>query len=206
MQQHEEHHRTLSDTRSGARVRGRRRARSAAIGLCVGWLPLLAACSSGHGAATAPPTGTHRTQSETGGTGEPSDPVSSPTETASGGVVGVDLDEWQRVGGFQVRAVSYDAGGGGTGARGTRIDVVQVEECADEGTETPRHAGWHLVDAAGRSLGAAGAKLVDGHLLEDIPVAIPSGSCRETELAIGVPTSSSPVAVRDGSATWLLTH
>lgn len=111
---------------------------------------------------------------------------------------------WLGYGGLSVRALEYHRAGA-SGARGSRIDVVLVEECAVSGTSTVRHTGWHLVDAEGRTLGFAGGKVIGRHPIEDIPRTLAPGQCQRTSLAIAVPPDSAPVAVKDGARnTWIL--
>lgn len=122
---------------------------------------------------------------------------------------GVGMSEWLPFGRLNVRALDYRRSGvpsSGAGARhGDRVDVVTVEECAASGSLAVPHHTWHLVDAAGRTVGTAGAKIVDGTTTEDIPETLASGQCRQTMLAIGVPSGSAPVAVKDGpSDIWVL--
>ncbi len=119
---------------------------------------------------------------------------------------GVGLSEWLPFGSLNVRATGYERAGVGHAATGTRIDVVTVEECATSSTVTVRHQTWHLINAAGRTLGVAGGKIVNGQPTEDIPRQLSPGECDETMLAIGVPGDATAVAVKDGTENaWLLT-
>jgi len=105
------------------------------------------------------------------------------------------------------RALDYQKAGFGGGATGTRVDIVTVEECAEGGSTRVRHRTWRLVDSAGRTLGVAGGKIVNGNPTEDLPETLSSGECRATMLAIGVPNGSTPVAVQDGpDDTWTLAN
>ncbi len=122
---------------------------------------------------------------------------------------GVGMSEWLPFGDLDVRALDYRRSGvssaGAGGRRGDRIDVVTVEECAASGSVEVPHHTWHLVDAAGKTVGTAGAKIVGGAPTEDIPETLASGQCMQTMLAVGVSSGSVPVAVKDGPAdTWVL--
>ena len=115
------------------------------------------------------------------------------------------MGESLRFGGLEVRAVDYREDGYQGAATGTRVEILTVEECATSGSATVSHQTWRLVDADGRTLGAAGGKMVNGHPTEDLPQMLASGQCLTTMLAIGVPADSIAVAVRDGpDDTWVL--
>ena len=119
----------------------------------------------------------------------------------------VELSESLPFGALEVRALDYQKAGFGGGATGTRVDIVTVEECAEGGSTRVRHRTWRLVDSAGRTLGVAGGKIVNGNPTEDLPETLSSGECRATMLAIGVPNGSTPVAVQDGADDmWTLAN
>ena len=117
---------------------------------------------------------------------------------------GVGMAEWLPFGRLDVRALGYRrAAVQSNGA--DRIDVLTVEECAESGPVAVPHVTWHLVDAAGKTLGVAGGKIVNGQPTEDIPKTLSTGQCQQTDLAIGVPRSSEPSAAKDGPRnTWIL--
>lgn len=173
---------------------------------------VLSACSDSEssgpqGLGTAPPSGDHVSATTLPATTAPSSPpITMPTQdrTLPTFTEGVGMAEWLPFGALDVRAMGYQKAGA-SGARDSRIDIVTVEECADTGRSTVRHTTWHLVDAAGHTLGVAGGKIVGGHPTEDIPRRLDPPHCIQTRLAIAVPPSSVPVAVKDGSHnTWVL--
>lgn len=135
-------------------------------------------------------------------TSPPAPDETSPTLTA-----GVAMSETLSFGGLEVRAIAYRKAGNTVAATGTRVDIVTVEECAGSGSARVQHRPWRLIDAAGKTLGVAGGKIVNGHPTEDLPVTLPPGHCIQTRLAIGVPAGSVPVAVMDGpDNTWILAN
>lgn len=175
---------------------------------------LLTACGGGSSSAeaeprTTPPTsaGSSPPASDAGrddGSGEGPATTQPPDDSTFPGAVA--LSSWLTFDGLEVRAIGYRRAGVASGGA-DRIDVVTVEECATTSTDAVAHHTWHLVDAAGKTLGVAGAKIVHRVPTEDIPRELAPGGCRQTQLAIAVAESAVAAAVKDGpAATWLLTQ
>ncbi|MDQ1428499.1 MAG: hypothetical protein QOK39_1975 [Acidimicrobiaceae bacterium] len=118
---------------------------------------------------------------------------------------GVAMSDWLPLRGLRVRALDYRRAAVTGAAAGTRVDVITVEECASAKRARVDHRSWRLVARSGRTLGAAGGKIVNGTPTEDFPRTLSAGQCVETTLAVGVPRGSVPVTARDGpDDAWVL--
>lgn len=134
------------------------------------------------------------------------------TETAPGDALppfsdGVGMSEWLMYRGNDVRALSYSPSASAvSGGKDTRIDALEVEECAPlEHSATLSHRGWTVTDASGDRVGNHAGKLVNGRLTEDPPITLAAGDCTKTVLALAVSTDAKPATVQDGpEATWVL--
>lgn len=201
--------------RSWAAAPAHRMASYAAPTLMLTALGVLAGCAAGSGVDGGADVRRHTPRSEFGASPTHNHPTKVPRTSATSPPAqhhtppaltgGAQLSETLTFGGLEVRAIAYRKAGFAGGATGTRVDVVAVEECAPSSPARVQHRTWRLVDAAGRALGVAGGKLVNGFPTEDVPETLSAGQCIRTRLAIGVPAGSTPVAVKDGPDNlWIL--
>jgi hypothetical protein len=164
---------------------------------------ILTGCGSSDGPSSAPPQNAPSSSPHPGSSsGSSSDPSTTTRPRGSG------FAEFQEYHRLNVRVLGYQRSALPKPNSKTRLDVINVEECApDKHSLVVPHNHWMLVDADDVILGRAGAKLVHGKAIEDTPVTLAAGACRRSALVIATPYYSIPIVVRDGTvATWTIPH